>query len=258
MAAKNTGRQIEIFEYHPEPGAVSAGSWNDWSPEVFSHYPAAEEEETKQHIFKSISEADLGAEFEKRLTEEVRTAYESGRERGRQEGRQAEREAQAKYHAEAEERRKRQTAELIENFAGQRDRYLHDVEQEVVSLALAVAARILRRESQMDPLLLTGAVRVALGQLAATTKVRMLVPEAEMEFWTEAMATLPNLAMRPTVVASKEMHTGDCLIETEMGSVDLGIRAQLGEIERGFFDRTGDRRQDAAAHAAAPAMEPQR
>jgi hypothetical protein len=24
-----------------------------------------------------------------------------------------------------------------------------------------------------------------------------------------------------------------------MGSVDLGIRAQLGEIERGFFDRAG-------------------
>jgi len=36
------------------------------------------------------------------------------------------------------------------------------VEHEVVKLALAVAARILRREAQMDPLLLTGAVRVAL------------------------------------------------------------------------------------------------
>ncbi len=36
-----------------------------------------------------------------------------------------------------------------------------------MKLALAVAARILRREAQMDPLLLTGAVRVALGQLAA-------------------------------------------------------------------------------------------
>ena len=48
----------------------------------------------------------------------------------------------------------------------ERDRYLHAVEHEVVKLALAVAARILRREAQMDPLLLTGAVRVALGQLS--------------------------------------------------------------------------------------------
>jgi hypothetical protein len=29
------------------------------------------------------------------------------------------------------------------------------------------------------------------------------------------------------------------MIKTELGSVDLGIRAQLGEIERGFFDRAG-------------------
>jgi hypothetical protein len=35
------------------------------------------------------------------------------------------------------------------------------------------------------------------------------------------------------------MLLGDCTIETEMGSVDLGVRAQLGEIERGFFDRVG-------------------
>ena len=60
----------------------------------------------------------------------------------------------------------RQAAELCESFAEERDRYLHAVEQEVVRLALAVAARILRREAQMDPLLLTGAVRVALGQLS--------------------------------------------------------------------------------------------
>jgi hypothetical protein len=37
------------------------------------------------------------------------------------------------------------------------------------------------------------------------------------------------------------MRLGDCVIETELGSVDLGIRAQLGEIERGFFDRAGGR-----------------
>ena len=33
------------------------------------------------------------------------------------------------------------------------------------------------------------------------------------------------------------MRLGDCVVETELGSVDLGIRSQLGEIERGFFDR---------------------
>jgi flagellar assembly protein FliH len=139
----------------------------------------------------------------------------------------------------AEEKRVRQAAQLVESFASERDRYLHAVEQEVVKLALAVAARILRREAQMDPLLLTCAVRVALGQLAQSTEVVLRVPTAELELWTEAIALLPNLAVKPAVLAGKEMRVGDCAIETRIGTVDLGVRSQLVEIERGFFDRAG-------------------
>ena len=35
------------------------------------------------------------------------------------------------------------------------------------------------------------------------------------------------------------MRLGECVIKTDLGSVDLGLRSQLGEIERGFFDRIG-------------------
>jgi len=119
----------------------------------------------------------------------------------------------------------------------------------VVELALAVAARILRREAQMDPLLLTGAVRVALGQLSGATEVRLKVPASELELWTEAIGLVPNLAVKPTLAAGEGMRLGDCTIETDLGSVDLGIRAQLGEIERGFFDRAGGPRAQAAGPA---------
>ncbi len=180
----------------------------------------------------SSAEASLREDFEQRLDEESRHSFEAGRERGQQEGRQAEQQAQAEARAQAEAQRAGQAAHLIERFAQAQDRYLHAVEHEVVELALAVAARILRREAQMDPLLLTGAVRVALGQLANSTQVRLRVPTDELELWTQAIGLLPNLAVKPTVVAGAEMHLGDCVVETEMGSVDLGIRAQLGEIER--------------------------
>ncbi len=180
-------------------------------------------------------------EFEKRLAEETRKSFEAGREQGRQEGRQAEHEAQAAAQKAAEERRLRQGAELVERFAQERDRYLQAVEHEVVKLALAVAARILRREAQMDPLLLTGAVRVALGQLSGSTEVRLRVPPDELALWIDAIALLPNLALKPVVTAGEGMRLGDCVIETVLGSVDLGIRSQLGEIERGFFDRAGSR-----------------
>jgi flagellar assembly protein FliH len=183
------------------------------------------------------------------LAEETRKSFEAGRERGSQEGRQAEREAQAASRAATEQERARQAAGLIERFAQAQELYLQAVEREVVKLALAVAARILRREAQMDPLLLTGAVRVALGQLSGSTQVRLCVPPAELSLWSEAIALVPNLAVKPTVTAGEGMLLGDCVIETGIGSVDLGIRAQLGEIERGFFDRAGGHRGEAAEPA---------
>jgi flagellar assembly protein FliH len=157
---------------------------------------------------------------------------------------QTERQSQSGAVAAANQQRIRQAAELIETFAQERDRYLRQVEREVVELALAVAARILRREAQMDPLLLTGAVRVALGQLSGSTEVRVRVPAGDLDLWKETLAVLPNLPLKPQVVAGEGMRLGDCVIETELGSVDLGIRAQLGEIERGFFDRAGGTRNE--------------
>jgi flagellar assembly protein FliH len=138
-----------------------------------------------------------------------------------------------------EARRKEEFARLVESFNEARQQYVHEIEPEVVRLALAVAARILRREAQMDPLLLSGAVRVALGQLAASTRVRLKVPGSDLDLWREAIALVPNPGTRPEVAQGEEMRLGDCIIETELGSVDLGVRAQLGEIERGFFDRPG-------------------
>jgi flagellar assembly protein FliH len=246
---KGAYKRIDIFEYPSGPDAPVLPEWGGWAE---SDEPASKVPES-QPIDAGIGAAEtrIRVEFEKRLTEETRRSFETGRERGRQEGRLAEHEAQAAAHATAEQERARQAAHLIESFTQERDRFLHEVEHEVVKLALAVAARILRREAQMDPLLLTGAVRVSLGQLAGSTQVRLRVPPAELDLWTEAVALLPKLAVKPTVLAGEGMLLGDCVIETEMGSVDLGIRAQLGEIERGFFDRAGGSRSDQAKIEAA-------
>jgi flagellar assembly protein FliH len=221
---------VVAFEYPGSADAPALGAWIGWDAPEESAAPAS----APAHFAR---EAELRAEFELKLAEEMRRAFEAGRERGRQEGRQAEREAQAA----GEEQRRRQTAGLVQSFAEERDRYLQSIEREVVQLALAVAARILRREAQMDPLLLTGAVRVALGQLSATTEVRLRVPPAELDLWAQSIAHLPNLPVKPAVVSGDGMRLGDCVIETAHGSVDLGIRAQLGEIERGFFDRAQGR-----------------
>jgi flagellar assembly protein FliH len=210
---------VEIFAYPADPDAPYTPAALDWlmAPEGSG----------------SADPQQAAASFDERLAEESRRAFEAGRAGALDEQRQM----LAAAQTEAREREKHHHAALFESFQAERDRYLHQVEHEVVRLALAVAARILRREAQMDPLLLTGAVRVALGQLSASTEVRLRVPAADLSLWTEAIALLPNLPVKPTVTGEDALRLGECLLETKLGNVDLGIRSQLGEIERGFFDR---------------------
>ena len=250
--SKRASGRIEAFEYPAGPDAPFLPEWNGWES-VEDAVPRSVTTPSRDATTGTI-EPRMSAELEARIAEEKRRAFESGREQGHQEGHKAEHEAQSGSQAAIQRQRMQQAAELLESFTQEQNLYLHKLEHEVVMLALAVAARILRRESQMDPLLLTGAVRVALGQLSQSTQVRLRVPSAELDLWCEAIAHLPNLAVKPTVIAGERMRLGDCVIETELGSVDLGIRAQLGEIERGFFDRAGGSRTGSSiSDAAQPA-----
>jgi flagellar assembly protein FliH len=223
------GAKIEAFQYPPSAGGPPAAEWNGW-------IEAADHTAQPAHEIDARKSPVSGQQ----IAEESRRSFEAGRECGLLEGRHAERESQIARAGEEEKRRKHQLAQVVTRIGEERDRFLDAVEQEVVRLALAIAARILRREAQMDPLLLTGAVRVALGQMAASTEIRLLVPAAEADLWAETVAALPNLATKPVVVAAEAMHVGECKIESKVGVVDLGVRAQLGEIERGFFDRPAD------------------
>ncbi|HEY1810228.1 MAG TPA: FliH/SctL family protein [Acidobacteriaceae bacterium] len=149
--------------------------------------------------------------------------------------------------AESSAWRQQRAAELAratEAFRAGRDTYLAQVEKEVVRLALAIAERILYRESQLDPLLLSGAVRTALGQLADSTEVRLRVPADQRELWTEVVRLMPGLSLRPQVLAAAELSGCAVALESSLGTVDLSTRAQLDEIERGFFDRSQDSSED--------------
>jgi flagellar assembly protein FliH len=142
--------------------------------------------------------------------------------------------AQAHQEAEREIQRARAVlAGTIEQFAQQRDEYFRQAEAEIVSLALAIARRLIHRESQIDPRLLAGLVRHELEQMEAATGVRLLVSPDTLSHWNEAVRTIA----RPVeVVPDKTLTTGDARIETALGSTTVSFERELKEIERGFFD----------------------
>ncbi len=121
-----------------------------------------------------------------------------------------------------------------EAFGKERARYFFGVEAEVVKLALAIAARVLHREITLDPLLLTAAVRIALEKVADNSTTILRVPTAEVERWREVFVAGTETALQ--LVGDEALEVGECVLETNVGRVELGVSAQLEEIEKGFFD----------------------
>jgi len=196
--------------------------------------------------FGSADSEEMQATFDRRLAEETARSFADGLTRGREEARIAELDAHHTADSGETAARTAELARLVQQFAAERDRYFERIETEVVRLALAIAARILRREAQTDPLLLLGAVRVALGQLSGATRLRLRVPVAHSSLWNDAVALLPSRAFRPEVVSDAAMRLGECILESEFGSVDLAVPAQLAEIERRLFTTTADLAPDQA------------
>jgi flagellar assembly protein FliH len=231
LSSETTSR-IEVLDY-PASAKPFPAPWVDLVEIGTGSFDGSENKKTEYGSLDAAS-----AENAANGVERDKSNFEAGREQGIREGREAEALRQCALLQEAEKQGAHQAAELANQFAVERDRFLETVEREVVKLALAIAARILRHEAQTDPLFLVGAVRVALGQLAATLQVRVRVPASDASLWSETLAHIPNLKVRPAVVADESMTEGNCAIETEMGSVDLGLASQLRQIESDLFDQT--------------------
>jgi flagellar assembly protein FliH len=153
-------------------------------------------------------------------------------------------EAMAQGRAEFEKKlagEKQTLVQAVRDFVHERESYFHRVEAEVVSLALAIARKILHREAQVDPLLLAGVVRVGLDNVAAGTHVRLRVHPDQIKAWQGFFSQQPDLQKLPELMGDATLGPGRCMLETELGSTDLTLETQLKEIEQGFFDLLAQR-----------------
>jgi flagellar assembly protein FliH len=169
--------------------------------------------------------------------DQIRAREARARKEGRDEGL-----AQGRADFDKKLATERQTlAQAIRDFARERETYFQRVEAEVVSLALAIARKILHREAQVDPLLLAGVVRVGLDNIAAGTRARLRVHPDQIQAWREFFSSQPDLKLLPELIGDAALGPGHCLLETELGSTDLTLETQLKEIEQGFFDLLAQR-----------------
>jgi flagellar assembly protein FliH len=229
MILKSEGSGGHLFPEMPVDMATSERP-NVWLLEFLSVEAAAEQPVTKasEDVERVAASDDDRREHER--SAQMRAMVDAARTDARTEmRRELERETEARVAAE-----RARVGAVCGDFVRDRSRYFADAEEQVVKLALAIAARVLHREAMMDPLLLAGAVRVAIAKVEESSAVSLRVASGELEKWQREFPAASEPAIE--VLADERLATGEVVLETVVGRVELGVAVQLEEIEQGFFD----------------------
>ena len=209
---------VRAFEY---PRALSAASRvNEKQVEALETEPVQQ-----KPAVPAISENDLAAAFEK------------GRQQGLREGEQA----LGKQVAQAVSAERIRVSKAIEEFQQSNSEYYSKVEDQIVHLALGIAAKILHRESQVDPLLVAALVRLATENLKQGSTVQVNINPQEIRDWQSYFEQDGNGRVKIELVEDSTLSLGECIVHSEVGTAALGLDAQLKEIERGLFDLLAQR-----------------
>jgi flagellar biosynthesis/type III secretory pathway protein FliH len=126
-------------------------------------------------------------------------------------------------------------ATAISSFEAERGEYYRRVETEIIQLTLAIVAKILHRETQVDPMLVATLVRMTIEKMREGSNVIVRVGRGRASDWKEYFS-VHSKGVRPEVVEDPALAEHDCLLVTELGIANFGLDAQLKEVEQGFFD----------------------
>jgi flagellar assembly protein FliH len=82
---------------------------------------------------------------------------------------------------------------------------------------------------------------VALEKIGASTNTRLRAHPSDIRVWQEHFAHAHEDFPPPELVGDPEIQPGRCILETELGTTEIGLDTQLQEIENGFLDLLAQR-----------------
>lgn len=163
------------------------------------------------------------------LSEIEREAFQKAFEEGRRSGMEV---AEKKMAAML-----RKFSQSIAELAELRPGIFKATEREVVELSIEIAKKLVHREISIDEKIIATFVRVALDRLTTKSSLKVYLNPADFEVVQENLHQI--LANDPDRVVELKVDDtlgrGDCVVESDYGSVDARISEQFKEIENGLL-----------------------
>ena len=125
----------------------------------------------------------------------------------------------------------RRLAQTLEELSALRDNMVRQTERELVQLSVAIARRILQREVSVDPELTAALAHIALERLGGTGPATVRLHPDDYAIVTSGQVA-PLGGRQVEIVPDARVARGGCLVESEFGSINASVDAQVDEIAR--------------------------
>jgi len=180
---------------------------------------------------KIIAEANDKA---KQIETDSRAAFESERREAEEQGRAIGREAGFVEGRAEVERLIERTQTVLGRAQDKRAEILEETEQEIISLVLLIARKVIKVISENQRNVIISNVVQALRKVKGRGNIIIRVNIADLKLSTEHIKdfiTLVEGAKSIQVVEDSTVDEGGCVIETDFGEIDARIASQLAELE---------------------------
>lgn len=117
-----------------------------------------------------------------------------------------------------------------------KDTIRNQATEELVHLAVSIAARVIHREVTVDSDALAGLVRAAFAKVQSRELQRVRLHPG-MERLVLKHLDLAGAPKTIEISADAGLNPGDVLFETSQGALDASVETQLREVERGLIDK---------------------
>jgi flagellar assembly protein FliH len=187
---------------------------------------------------KAQDEADkIIAEAKKKAAQieaDSRAAFEAERKDAEDEGRVAGREAGFDEGKAEVERLVERTHTILQRAQDKRAEILEETEQEIISLVLLIAKKVIKVISENQRSVVISNVVQALRKVKGRGNIIIRVNMVDLKLTSEHTKDFINLvegAKSVQIVEDTSVDEGGCVIETDFGEIDARISSQLMELE---------------------------
>lgn len=125
----------------------------------------------------------------------------------------------------------------ISNLAKARDQVIQSSEEQLIDLSMAIAEKVVQKQIEIDPGVIKSVVEDTFNKISGSDRITFKINPADAAIFNEFQTHIESRLIGVEKIAIQQDATieqGGCIIETDLGFVDVTIKEKLNIIAHTF------------------------